>query len=69
MYPVFIWRPIISWRFDVAEDDENNFSYAQNTVVDEVFQDDDVEYIQGRDIECEVIDTYKMPVATSVRDN
>ena len=54
---------------DVAEDDENLFSNAKNIGVDEVFQDDDVEYVQGRDIESEAIDTYEMPIATTVRDN
>ena len=53
----------------VAEDHENNLSYAQNIVVDEVCQDADIEYIHGRNIEGDDYGDYEMPVATTVRDS
>ena len=52
-------------RLDVAEDDENLFSYALNTVVDEIMQEEDNEYRQGRDIEGEDLCGYEMLVDTT----
>ena len=52
-------------RLDVAEDNENLFSCALNTVVDEIMQEEDNEYRQGRDIEGEDLCGYEMLVDTT----